>query len=231
MTPYKASKIRLRKITGLEPSNVERRQQQKAAKLAEEGRWTFGRLWSEWKTDPENKDKRGTFKADYRYKKHIENVFGDREPKDISVLDIDRLRIAMSKTHAKETTRSVISLVSRIANYGAKRELCPGLPFRIDLKKKQLGREPKHKRVPGDEQIREYVKKAREWHDKQIGDLVLLEYYTGMRRGSAWRLKWEDVRLKEKRTPSREDEGRIGRTDPDMRRPCRNPGESSPHGG
>ena len=43
--------------------------------------------------------------------------------------------------------------------------------------------------------ILRFIKTCQEWPDKQTGNFLLLECYTGMRRSSAWNLKWSDVDL------------------------------------
>ena len=219
-TPAKAAGVRRDRSLGKELPNVVRREEKEAAKAIEAGKWTFNRLWEAWKADPEqghlNDDgvvdltqgKRGTHHADARYRKHIAALrdgevlakgepprLGDREPSDLKPLDIDRLRLYLAKDHARETTLSVLNLINRIARFGYKTGKCPGLPFVIDLRKKQMGREPRIKVAPTDEQIQQYIKTCREWPDVQARNFQLLICYTGMRRGSAWGLRWEDVNL------------------------------------
>jgi len=195
VTPAKAAEVRADRSRGKELPNEARREVAKAAKEAEAGKMTFDKLWTKWKEDPENDGKRGTFKADQRYKKHIKIPFGDREPKDLKPLDIDRLRLSLAKDHAKSTTISVLSLVRRIERYGASKNLCAGLPFPIVLRGKTLGREPKVKKAPTDEQVEAYIKTCLAWPDVQAGNFQLFIAYTGIRRGSVQRLKWEDIDL------------------------------------
>jgi integrase len=195
MTPSRAFTLRAKKMEGDALPNVVRREEEAAAKAAEAGKWTFNRLWEAWKADPENKGKRGTYKADARFKKHIAAPLGGREPKDLIIEDIDRIRHGLAKDHARETTLSVLNLINRIARYGFMRGLCPGLPFVINLTKKQMGREPRIKVAPTDEQIAAYIRTCQEWPDIQARNFQLLLCYTGMRRGSAWNLMWKDVDL------------------------------------
>jgi integrase len=201
-TPAKAAGVRRDRSLGKEPPNEERREEKAAAIAAEKtvqeavaNRWTFDKLWKAWKEDEENVGKRGTHHAEARYRKHIKGPLGDREPKDLTPWDVDQLRLRLAKDHARETTLSVLNLVNRIARYGLKKGKCPGLPFIIDMRKKKMGREPRIKVAPSDEQIAAYIKTCREWPDVQARNFQLLLCYTGMRRGSAWNLKWEDVNL------------------------------------
>lgn len=195
MTPAKANVIRSARSRGTELPNRDRRNAKKAAAAAAAGRWTFDKLWKAWQEDPENAGKRGTDKTDQRYRKHIKDPFGEREPSSLKPLDVDRLRLSLAEGHSRETTISVLGLIRRIERYGAATGRCPGLTFPIILRGKRLGRDPEVKRAPTDEQIAAYMKTCREWPDPQAGNFQLLIVLTGMRRGSAWNLKWEDVDL------------------------------------
>lgn len=195
MTPAKAAGVRADRSRGKELSNTARRKVEEAAKEAEAGKWTFDKLWTAWQEDPENAGKRGTFKADQRYKKHIKIPFGNREPKDLKPIDIDRLRLSLAKDHAKSTTISVLGLIRRIERYGASKNLCAGLTFPIVLRGKTLGREPEVKKAPTDEQVEAYIKTCEGWSDVQAGHFMLFIAYTGIRRGSVQRLRWADIDL------------------------------------
>ena len=195
MTPAKAAGIRADRSRGKELPNRDQRAAKEAAKAAAAGKMTFNKLWKAWQEDPENNGKRGTFKADQRFKKHIKVPFGDREPKDLKPLDIDRLRLSLAKDHAKSTTISVLSLVRRIERYGASKNLCAGLPFPIVLRGKALGREPRVKKAPTDEQVEAYIKTCETWPDRQAANFQLFVAFTGIRRGSVQRLKWDDIDL------------------------------------
>jgi integrase len=211
MTASRASRIRGRKIDGLELPNVERRKAERAAKEAAAGKWTFNRLWKAWQEDKENAGKRGTQKADQRYRKHIATLpegeedpkgepprLGNREPSDLKPLDIDRLRLYLAKDHAKSTTISVLGLIRRIERYGASTGRCPGLTFPIILKGKALGNDPRVKRSPSDEQMNSYIETCATWPDIQAGNFGAFVAHTGIRRGSVRDLKWEDLYIDNK---------------------------------
>jgi integrase len=193
MTAYRAMLLRDKRIAGDELPNAERREAERAAKEAAAGKWTFNRLWAAWQADKENAGKRGTKKADQRYRKHIKGPFGEKEPKDLKPIDIDRLRLVLAKNHAKPTTISVISLIRRIERYGASTGKCPGLSFPIILKGKALGHDPRVKRSPSDAQFEAYEKKCKEWPDIQAANFQLFIAVTGIRRGSVQNLKWSDL--------------------------------------
>jgi len=195
MTAAKADQLRQDKARGKVVPNRERRKKEREAKAAEAGKWTFDRLWKTWQEDPENKGKRGTVKTDQRYRKHLKIPFGKREPSDLKPLDIDRLRLSLAADHSKATTITILGLIRRLERYGASKNLCAGLSFPIILKGKKLGRDPEVKRAPSDDQVEAYVKTCETWPDVQAGAFQLFIAYTGVRRGSARNLKWQDIDL------------------------------------
>lgn len=193
MTPAKAAAIRQNRLAGKEPPNSVRREVAKAEKSARANRMTFDKLWEKWQADPENAGKRGTLKANLRYRKHIKEVFGSREPKDLKPFDIDRHRLTLARTYSRETVKSILGLITRIARYGASKGLCAGLSFPVILKGKTLGKEPKIKAAPSDEQFDSFVKTCEAWPDIQMGNFMLFVAFTGIRRGSVRNLKWNDI--------------------------------------
>lgn len=209
MTASLASRKRAEMIDGKMKPRKELRKDEAAEKDAETSRWTFDKLWAAWKADPENKDKRGTFKADQKFKKHLKVPFGEREPSELKPLDIDRLRLSLAEGHSRETTISVIGLIRRIERYGASgmiwtgdpdsKERCAGLAFPIILKGKKLGRDPRKKRGPSEAEYWAYIRECCEWPDVQAGNFQLFVALTGIRRGSVQNLKWTDLYLDDKR--------------------------------
>ena len=150
MTALRASRIRAEKVDGA-PSRQEQREAIRAEKAAEAGKWTFDKLWDAW--EEANPDKSGRVNDKNRYKNHLKDLFGDKEPQELVPLDVDRLRVRMQKAAApppgrkrkkptKEkkpyaigTIKSVFGLLTRIANFGVKRQLCEGLRFRVESPK------------------------------------------------------------------------------------------------
>jgi integrase len=188
MTPAKARAIREDRLRGLDLPNRIKRDMERSEKAVEARRWTFERLWTAYKET--NAGKSGLVNDDNRFRNHLHGPFGDREPKDILPLDVDRLRVSMLKGSARPPGRkrkkadkgarkpyavgtvvSVLALLKRIANFGVKRHLCDGLRFKVE------------------------IRTCREWPDRQAGDFQLLLLFTGMRRGEARNLKWQDVDL------------------------------------
>jgi len=229
MTAYGASLLRTARIEGRELPNVERREAERAAKDAEAGRWTFDRLWREWKAA--NPHKKGRVNDDNRYRTHLEGPFGDKEPRELVPLDVERIRVRMlkgaapppgrrfdpnarrrvdyreatkrelaenamenaakreKKPYAVGTVKSVLSLLTRIANFGVKRQLCEGLRFKVESPK---GAKERTEDMTAD-QMAAYIRTCREWPDAQAGNFQLLMLHTGMRRSEVRNLKWSDV--------------------------------------
>ncbi|MBN1932310.1 MAG: site-specific integrase [Desulfobacterales bacterium] len=187
MTPAKANSIRAERIEGKRKSKKQIREQEKARKEAEAGKWTIGRLWNSYSSD---KEENHSFITDRnRYEKYIQPVFKSREPKDIILLDVERLRRRLLKSRSPQTVKHVLSLLKRIVNYGVKRNLCEGLSFHVqvpqvnNIKTEDLTKE----------QLNALIKAIDEEEDIQIAHLMKMALMTGMRRGELFKLEWSDI--------------------------------------
>ncbi len=186
MTPAKASRIRADRIRG-DASNQERREAERTAKEAETGRWTIDRLFKEYCA---SKVMNKSLKTDgNRYEKHIKPLFGEKEPHEILALDVDRIRIRMSKTHKPQTVRHVLALLSRIVSFGIRKQLCPGLGFKIEFP--SVDNKKTEDLTPNE--LSRLLHILETDHDIQAANLMKLALFTGMRRGELFRLKWEHV--------------------------------------
>lgn len=204
MTALRASRKRAEKIDGA-PSRQEQRKAIQAERAAEAGRWTFDKLWEAWKEA--NPTKSDRVNSDNRYRNHLKDLFGNKEPRELVPLDVDRLRVRMQKANAPPpgrkrknptkgrkpyaigTIKSVLGLLTRIANFGVKRQLCEGLRFKVESPK---GAKEKTENMT-DEQMARYIKTCREWPDPQAGNFQLFVLYTGMRMSEVRKLKWTDI--------------------------------------
>jgi integrase len=187
MTPAKAAQVRTNKIQGKELSNKEKREAEKAAREAEKKRWTVTRLWDEYKD--RNPRLKGIVTDQNRFEKHIKPKFGDKEPKDIIPLDVDRLRIQLLKKRAPGTVKNVLELLRRITNFGEKKRLCSGINFTIEM--------PRNDNVKTEDLTPKQLSKLLEAIEKdtniQAANMMKLALFTGMRRGELFKLKWRDV--------------------------------------
>lgn len=180
MTPARAARIRTQRIEG-GLTNQERRDE------ARQEVWTVTRLWQGYSADKPITKSLTTDRS--RFQKFIEPALGKKEPRELSPLDVDRLRISTAKNHKPQTVKHVIALLVRIINYGARLGLCPGLGFKPptikvhNLKTEDLS----------PEQLATLMEVINEDHDYQAANFMRLALCTGMRRGELFKLMWADI--------------------------------------
>jgi len=185
LTPARAAGIRSQRIEGKRPSRKEKRE--KALKKAQEKKWTINRLWESYEAT--RTPGKSLAIDEGRYNKYLKPVFGDKEPKDLIRLDVDRLRIRLLKEKTPQTVKHILNLLTWIVNYAVKNGLCQGLSFHVqkptvnnikteDLTQEQLGR------------LLDAIDKD---SNRQVADLMKLALFTGMRRGELFGLEWKDI--------------------------------------
>ncbi|MDD5723790.1 MAG: site-specific integrase [Syntrophales bacterium] len=186
MTPSKANSLRTRRIEG-ELSNKEKREVIEAERTAQENKRTIGWLWIEYKKNRPNL--KGLLYDENRYKNHIKPSFGDREPQELVPLDIDRVRINLLKKRSPGTVKNALELLRRIINYGAQKNLCKPLSFKIEMPKGKS--EKTEDLTPG--QLKNLLDAIEKDSNIQAANMMKMALYTGMRRGELFRLKWNDI--------------------------------------
>ncbi len=187
MTPAKASGLRAQRIEGKALSNDEHRALEQAKKETDAGKYTIERLWQEYKMNRRQGKSLGT--DQYRYEKHIQPVFGKKEPKDIIKLDVDRERIKLSKKLSPQSVKHILNLLTWIINYGVKNNLCAGVSFHIQ--KPSVNNEKTEDLTP--EQLERLLDAIEKDENINIANLMKMALYTGMRRGELFKLQWKDI--------------------------------------
>ena len=187
MTPARASIIRAERMAGKSQSNAAQRQAEEAKKQAEAGRWTVDRLWNSYRAGrPENK----SLKVDAgRYENFLKDPFGEKEPHEIQMLEVDRLRLRTLKKKSAQTVVHILNLLQWIVNYGYKNGLCDRLRFNIE--------KPKLNNITTEDltadQLEALLKAIDQDENLQAKNLMKMALFTGMRRGELFKLQWSDV--------------------------------------
>ena len=187
MTAARANSLRSEKIEGRQLSNKEKREDEKARKEAETNKWTVNRLWVEYKKNKPNL--KGIKTDENRFENYIKLHFGDKEPKEIIPLDVDRLRLKLLKTKSPGTVKNILELLRRIINFAKKKNLCEGLKFTIEMPKVHNLRTEDLSLA----QLQGLLKAIEKDTHTHAGTLMLMVLYTGMRRGELFKLKWKDI--------------------------------------
>lgn len=187
MTAARAATIRSQRIEGKRLSRKEIRNQEKALKEAEADRWTLDRLWGKYKSGRVYDSNLSI--DDGRYRKHLHPSFGDKEPGDLILLDVDRLRLNLSKKLSPQSVKHVLNLLDRIVNFGASRNLCNPLPFKI--KKPQVSNTKTEDLTPG--QLTALLKAIDKDSNIHAANMMRMVLFTGMRRGELFKLKWKHI--------------------------------------
>jgi integrase len=185
MTPAKAARIRAKRIQKDEFSNEKRGEAEREEREAEAGRYTIARLWEEYKN---LKGAYPTLKTDISNFKHLETL-GDKEPYEIAKLDVDRLRLKLSKSKSSQTVKHVLVLLKRIVNFGANRGISEALKFKIEMPR--LNNE-KTEDLTSD-QLSRLLQAIEDDEHVQAGNMMKMALFTGMRRGEMFKLKWDDI--------------------------------------
>jgi integrase len=208
MTAARAAGRRGDRIKGHELSNKERREAERVRKEAEKAekdakanRWTISRLWNEYKI--QHPSLKGLRTDQNRFDNHIQPLFGEKEPKDLIPLDVDRLRVGLLKKpkctlHKTKkratvlkpaTVRNVLELLRRLINFGVKKKLCDGVQFTIEL--------PNVNNLKTEDlsaaQLTNLLEAIEKDENVQAKNLMKMALFTGMRRGELFKLKWNDI--------------------------------------
>lgn len=190
MTAAKAAKIREQRVNGVSLPNAERRRIRRAQEAAIAGRWTIARLWEAYKANKPGL--KGIVTDENRYKNYLQE-FAGRTPEEIGTHDVDALRLRLAKAGKKAgTVKHVLELLRRIINFGVKKGLCPWQsPAQLHFEMPRLNN-VKTEMLTAEQRAR-FIEAARNARNRKAGQFMLMAYYTGMRRGELFRLKWAHI--------------------------------------
>lgn len=120
MTAAKAASIRCVRMEGKEATNEEKRATARAAKMAEESHYPLNKIWSLFE---EAKSANRTAKDDrIRYNLHIATSLGTKSIPELTVHDIDKLRVKLEKAgKSPQTVKHVLTLVKRLLNFALRK--------------------------------------------------------------------------------------------------------------
>jgi len=219
ITEAVAAGIRSDKIKGRLLPNRERREAERAEKKAVAERWTFDKLWTEYKAGKPEEKRSATDETNFT--KHLFPAFGDKEPREIAPLDVDRLRMKLSKKLKAGTVKNILELLRRLSNFAKKKQLCDPLSFPVtmpkvnNLKTEDLnaGQMAALLTILRDGTVTDKDGKETTL-DPDAREIMLLAIYTGMRRGEIFRLTWEDVDFRRGFITLREPKGGTDQTIP-----------------
>ncbi len=187
MTDAKAAGMRADRMRNRAPSNTERRASEKAAKLAEAGKWTLIKLWDEYS---KQKTESKALKVDrYRFEKHLAPKLGNKAPSELHQLDVDRLRISLLKVRSPQTAKHVLGLLKRLCNFGVNKQLCPGIGFKIEMPRV----DNQTTEDLSADQMKSLLIAIEASPDRTAAAFMKMALYTGMRRGELMKLTWKDI--------------------------------------
>jgi integrase len=122
-----------------------------------------------------------------RWDKHL-STLSQKRVSILSQFDIERLKHDM-KGRAPATVGNTLELLRRLINYGVKYNLCPRLPFTIELPKKNN----EVTEYLTDNQVRRLMEVLETWHRQDVARMVKLAWLTGCRRGEIFKLQRKHV--------------------------------------
>jgi len=215
MTPSRASGKRSDRIKGKELSNIEERETKKAAKEAEKGKLTINRIWEKYSEEKSvnSKEKRKTrsLSTDKSfYEKHLKTPFGNKEPHELKKEAVDWFGSSLKKKLSPQTVKHILALLRRLINFGIEKQLCDNIKFKITLPEVH---NEKTEDLTSD-QLAALLKAIDESEDIQVGNMMKLALYSGMRRSEMFRLQWADINFEKGYITLKDPKGKKDQTIP-----------------
>ena len=186
MTPAKAYQELLKRKAGVEPTNKEKRLENKQ----QSDKWTIKKLFETYQGTLEPG---GGRKTDQKSFKRWEHLY-DREPAEITTQDVEKLKKGLIKQGlSQETVRHAVNILNRTINYGVK----TGLISAPDTKKLYISKVKVDRKLDietmTDNELSNYLKALDEEPDQLSAQVFRFALFTGMRKTAILQLQWKDV--------------------------------------
>jgi integrase len=190
MTAAKAASIRGQRMEGKDATNEEKRAAVRAAKVEEESRYSFNKLWSLFE---EAKSANRTVKDDrIRYNLHIAPSLGTKSIPELTVHDIDKLRVKLEKAgKSPQTVKHVLTLIKRMLNFALRRGYVESIPGTLHITMPTVDNKVTENLTA--EQVQKLLQALDEEADQVQASIVRLALFTGMRRSALLNLEWGDL--------------------------------------
>ncbi len=190
MTAAKASAIRGNRIEGKEATNSEKREFIRKAKVEQESKYTFERLWELFADD--RREIRSLDDDRTRYNLHLAPYICHKTILDLQSQDIDKIRKNLEKKgKSPQTVKHVLTLLKRMLNFALRKGYVDFLPGRLDLTMPRVDNKVTENLTQS--QIKKLLEVLALQDDQNLASLVRLALFTGMRRSALLHLQWEDV--------------------------------------
>lgn len=144
------------------------------------------------------------FKEEQRYNYMLKEKFGNKSLSNITPFDIETYQASLknsltkyNKPYSNKTIKNTIDLLSIIFNYAIKYELCDKENPCNNVKRPKINNIVTNALNP--EQQRKLLDVLSDYPNRQIANILKLLLFTGMRKGEAFKLKWQHVDLNAQR--------------------------------
>lgn len=190
MTAAKAASIRGQRMEGKDATNEEKRAAVRAAKVEEDSRYSFNKLWSLFE---EAKSANRTVKDDrIRYNLHIAPSLGTKSIPELTVHDIDKLRVKLERAgKSPQTVKHVLTLIKRMLNFALRRGYVESIPGTLHITMPTVDNKVTENLTA--EQVQKLLQALDEEADQVQASIVRLALFTGMRRSALLNLEWGDL--------------------------------------
>jgi integrase len=131
---------------------------------------------------------RGRIEDSYLWRK-LETEFGHRDPASLAPLELAKFRNKAMEKWAPQTVKHLLALLVRLARFGEKYNLAPGIKFHVEYPRF----DNRKTEFLSEEELRRLINAVEAYPAEGPRLAIHLALYTGMRRGAILGLKWEDV--------------------------------------